>query len=77
MSINFRKTAKGYSADYQRKDGFGFGLERRFFRASDMNDLARHYGWGSADEVLPGDEMSFAEMIIEQQGATPYRVVSL
>ena len=74
-NINFRNTAKGYSADYQSNNGLG--QERRFFRASDMNDLARHYGWGSADEVLPGDEMSFAEMIIEQQGATPYRVVSL
>jgi hypothetical protein len=74
-NINFRNTAKGYSADYQSNNGLG--RERRFFRASDMNDLARHYGWGSADEVLPGDEMSFAEMIIEQQGATPYRVVSL
>lgn len=67
-NINFRKTNKSYSADYQRKDGFG--LERRFFRAADVNDLARHYGWEFADETL-------AEALIVQQVVTPYRVVSL
>jgi hypothetical protein len=73
-NINFRKTAKGYSADYQRKDGFGW--ERLLYRASDLHNLAKHYGWQSADDVT-ADGISFAEMLIVQGGVTPYRVVSL
>jgi hypothetical protein len=73
-NINFRKTPKGYSADFQRNDGLG--MERRFFRASDMNNLAQHYGWTSADDVTV-DGITFAEMLITQDGVTPYRVATL
>jgi hypothetical protein len=74
-NINFRKTPKGYSADFQRNDGFGF--ERRFFKASDLHNLAMHYGWQSADDKVHTDECTVAEMLIVQDGAKPYRVVFL
>ncbi len=74
-NINFRKTAKGYSADFQRRDGFGW--ERWLYRASDLDSLAKHYGWQSADEMVSSDGVSFAEMLIVQGAANPYRVVSL
>ena len=73
-NINFRKTAKGYSADDQSNNGLG--RERRLYRASDLNNLAQHYGWESAEDEA-NDEISFAEMMILHGVARPYRVVSL
>lgn len=73
-SINFRKTAKGYSADYQRNDGFG--LERRYYRASEMADLAAHHGWDSADAIVPGEGWTVAEMLIVGGAIRPYRVAA-
>lgn len=71
-NINFRKTAKGYSADYQRDDGFGF--ERRYYRASDLHAAARHFGWESADDEVPGENRTVAEMLINGREVQPYRV---
>ena len=72
-NVNFRKTQNGYSADYQRNDGFGF--ERRYFRASDMQSLAKHHGWNSADDEVPGEGWTVAEMLIVGGAVRPYRVV--
>ena len=74
-NVNFRKTPKGYTADYQRADGFGF--ERRHFRASDINDLAKHYGWQTADDEVPGEEWTVAEMLIVGGAIRPYRVTTI
>lgn len=72
-NVNFRKTEQGYSADFQRKDGFGF--ERRYYRADELNEIAQRYGWQSADEEVPGEGWTVAEMLIVGGGAcAPYRV---
>lgn len=74
-NVNFRKTAKGYSADYQRNDGFGF--ERRYYSADALNKAAAHYKWASADEVVPGEGWTVAEMLIVGRVVMPYRVTSI
>lgn len=74
-NINFRITFKGYSADWQRRDGSGF--ERHFYRWSDINSLAKHYGWQSCDEEVPGEGWTVAEMLIQMNDQVrPYRVVT-
>lgn len=74
-TINFRKHSKTYSADYQRLDGFG--LERRFYRISDVDKEARGLGWDSPDEVVPLEDCTVAEMLIRGRVVTPFRVVRL
>ena len=72
-NINFRKTAKGYSADYQRNDGFGW--ERRYYRAADVESMARHYGWESAGQEVHGEGWTVAEMLVTHNSSLrPYRV---
>jgi len=74
-NINFRRTLKGYSADWQRRNGFGF--ERHFYRWSDIDSLARHHGWASPDDEVPGEGWTVAEMLIQMSDdARPYRVVT-
>lgn len=73
-NVNFRKTAKGYSADYQRNDGFGF--ERRHYRNEDANRVAQGFGWKDADVEVPGEGWTVAEMLIVGGQLTPYRVTS-
>lgn len=74
-NVNFRKTPKGYSADYQRADGFG--LERRYYSQSDMDSLARHHGWESADQEVPGEGWTVAEMLIVGGAIRPFRVSTI
>lgn len=71
-NINFRVTRKGYSADYQRRDGFGF--ERRYYRRTDVQAWAESYGWDSCDQIVPHEEWTVAEMLIQGGVPTPYRV---
>ena len=74
--INFRITPKGFSADFQRADGFGF--ERRHYRRADINALAQHYGWASCDDEVPGEGWTVAEMLIQMSDdPQPYRTVTL
>lgn len=72
--INFRKTAKSYSTDHQRSDGCGW--ERRYYRAADINAIARHLGWESGDQEVHGENWTFAEMIITHGCVRPYRVTA-
>jgi len=75
-NINFRTTPKGFSADWQRADGFGF--ERHYYRRSDIKDLAQHYGWASCDDDVPGEGWTVAEMLIQMSDyPQPYRTVTL
>ena len=74
-SPNFRKTAKGYSADYQRNDGLG--LERRYYGAPEVNHAAAQYKWASADDIVPGEGWTVAEMLIVGGVVAPYRVKAI
>jgi hypothetical protein len=73
-SINFRKTRKGYSADYQRADGLGY--EQRYYSRVVLQELCRYYGW-STPEDSSTDDLSIAEELIIGGMVKPYRVVSL
>ena len=73
--INFRKTGKSYSVDYQRNNGCGF--ERRFYRIEDVNNCAKDHGWSSADDQVHGEEWTVAEMFITCQVVQPYRVTDV
>lgn len=73
-NVNFRKTAKGYTADYQRNDGFGF--EPRHYKATDVEKIATGFGWQSADQQVHGEEWTVAEMLIVGGQVRPYRITS-
>lgn len=74
-NVNFRKTAKGYTADYQRRDGFG--LERRYYRRADVIERAEHYGWDSPDQDVPGEGWTIAESLIVGGAVRPYRIAEI
>lgn len=73
-NVNFRKTRKGYSAQYQRQDGFGF--ETRYFKGEEITELAQKHGWKSPDEQVPGENWTVAEMLIVGQALRPYRIAT-
>lgn len=74
-NVNFRRTNKGYSAEYQRSNGFGF--ETRYYRREDVESYIAQakLGWDSPDQDVPGEGWTVAEMLIVGDAIRPYRVV--
>lgn len=70
-NINFRKTAKGYAANFQRADGLG--LETRYYRREEVRDAING---NDPDAWYIEGEITNAEVAIIERHALPYRVVA-